>query len=53
MELTFRTIGGKTFKVEAEGTTTVGELKAQVEASQGPDCPAASLKLVFKVRSLQ
>lgn len=52
MELTFRTIGGKSFKVEAEPSITVGELKARVEAAQ-PECPAAQLKLVYKGKVLE
>ncbi|KIZ02328.1 UV excision repair protein RAD23 [Monoraphidium neglectum] len=52
MELTFRTIGGKSFKIEAEPSATVGELKAKVEASQ-PECPAAQLKLVYKGKVLE
>ena len=46
MELTFRTISGKSFKVEADAAASVGELKAKVEAAQ-PECPAAQLKLVL------
>jgi hypothetical protein len=52
VELTFRTIGGKTFKVEAEPATSVADLKAKVEAAQGADFPAAQLKLVYKVGGL-
>lgn len=53
MKLTFRTIKGSTFNVEAEPTTTVGELKAAVEASQGAAMPKDKLKLVYKGKILE
>jgi UV excision repair protein RAD23 len=53
MKLTFRTIKGSTFNVEAEPSTTVGALKAAVEASQGAaSFPGDSLKLVYKGKIL-
>jgi UV excision repair protein RAD23 len=52
MKLTFRTIKGSTFNVEAEPTTTVGELKSSVEASQGDAFPKEQLKLVYKGKVL-
>lgn len=53
MKLTFRTIKGTTFHVEAESTTTVGELKAGVESSQGAQFPKDSMKLVYKGKVLE
>jgi hypothetical protein len=52
MKLTFRTINGSTFNVEAEGTTTVGDLKANVESSQGSQFPKDQLKLIYKGKVL-
>lgn len=52
MKLTFRTIKGSTFNVEAEPTTTVGELKSSVESSQGEAFPKEQLKLVYKGKVL-
>lgn len=34
MKLTFRTVTGKSFNIEAEDAVTVGDLKAMVETSQ-------------------
>ncbi len=48
MKLTFRTINGKNFNVEAEGTTLVSKLKADVEESQGAAFPKDAMKLVYK-----
>lgn len=52
MKLTFRTIKGTTFNLDAEPTTTVGDLKAQLEASQ-PSMPKEQLKLVYKGKVLR
>eukprot|EP00775_Hariotina_reticulata_P002326 gene2326-2634_t len=52
MKLTFRTIKGTTFNMEAEATTTVGDLKANVESSQGPQFPKDQLKLIYKGKVL-
>lgn len=52
MKLTFRTIKGSTFNIEAEPSTTVGELKSAVEASQGSAFPKDQLKLVYKGKVL-
>lgn len=52
MKLTFRTIKGTTFNVDAEPTTTVGELKAAVEGSQGSNFPKDCMKLVYKGKVL-
>ena len=53
MKLTFRTIKGSTFNLDAEPTTTVDALKAAVEASQGPTMPKDSIKLVYKGKVLE
>jgi hypothetical protein len=52
MKLTLRTIKGTTFNIEAEPTTTVGELKSSVESSQGEAFPKEQLKLVYKGKVL-
>jgi hypothetical protein len=52
MELTFRTIKGTTFKLEAEPTTSVGDLKTALEASQGSTMPKDLVKLVYKGKVL-
>lgn len=52
MKLTFRTIKGTTFNVDAEPTKTVGELKAAVESSQGAAFPKDQMKLVYKGKVL-
>lgn len=52
MKLTFRTIKGTTFNVDAEPTTTVGDLKAGVESAQGPQFPKDHMKLVYKGKVL-
>lgn len=52
MKLTFRTIKGTTFNLDAEPTTTVGDLKASLEASQ-PSMPKEQLKLVYKGKVLE
>jgi UV excision repair protein RAD23 len=53
MKLTFRTITGKTFNVDAEPTTLVADLKASVEESQGSAFPKTDLKLVYKGKILE
>lgn len=52
MKLTFRTIKGTTFNLDAEPTTTVGDLKAALEAAQGPTMPKDLVKLVYKGKVL-
>ena len=52
MKLTFRTITGQNFNVEAEESTKVGELKAKVEELKGADFPKDSMKLVYKGKIL-
>jgi hypothetical protein len=61
MKLTFRTIKGATFNVDAEPATTVGELKSTVESSQdgggggegaAPAFPRDCMKLVYKGKVL-
>ena len=47
MKLTFKTVTGKSFNVEAEESLTVGQLKDKVTETQ-PDCPREAMKLVFK-----
>lgn len=55
MKLTFRTIKGTTFNLEAEPSTTVGDLKSALEAS--PDAPMPlpkdMVKLVYKGKVLE
>jgi hypothetical protein len=46
MEVTFRTVSGESFKVSVEDSTTVGGLKASVQAERGH--AADTLKLVYK-----
>lgn len=46
MKLTFRTVSGESFPLEAEGSTTIGQLKAMLQAAR--DVPVDSLKLVYK-----
>jgi UV excision repair protein RAD23 len=53
MKLTFRTISGSSFSLDAELTTSVGDLKAAVEASQGPPMLKDSMKLVYKGKVLE
>lgn len=53
MKLTFRTIKGTTFNLEAEPTTTVDALKAAVEAAQGSGMPKDLIKLVYKGKVLE
>lgn len=53
MKLTFRTIKGTTFSQEAEPSTTVGELKAALEAAQGSAMPKDQVKLVYKGKVLE
>ncbi|MEW5300632.1 MAG: hypothetical protein WDW36_003547 [Sanguina aurantia] len=53
MKLTFRTVTGKSFNIEAEEAVTVGELKALIESSQGADFPQACMKLVYKGKVLE
>jgi UV excision repair protein RAD23 len=52
MKLTFRTITGANFNVEAEDSTKVGELKAKVEEVKGADFPKDAMKLVYKGKIL-
>lgn len=52
MKLTFRTITGKTFNIDAEPSTSVGSLKASVEESQGSAFPKDAMKLVYKGKIL-
>lgn len=53
MKLTFRTIKGTTFNLDAEPTTSVGDLKAALEAAQGPSMPKDLVKLVYKGKVLE
>jgi UV excision repair protein RAD23 len=53
MKLTFRTIKGTTFNLDAEPETSVGDLKASLEAAQGPSMPKDSVKLVYKGKVLE
>lgn len=52
MKLTFKTITGKSFNVEAEESLTIGELKDKVAEVQ-PDCPREAMKLVYKGKVLE
>lgn len=52
MKLTFRTILGKSFQLEAGDETTVGELKSQVQESQGSEFQKDDMKLVYKGKVL-
>lgn len=52
MKLTFRTVTGTSFQLEVAEATTVGELKSQVEASQGAAFPKDAMKLVYKGKIL-
>ncbi|KXZ50210.1 hypothetical protein GPECTOR_17g847 [Gonium pectorale] len=51
MKLTFRTIAGKNFNVEAEDSLTISALKDKVHESQ-PDCIREAMKLVYKGKVL-
>ncbi|PNW79780.1 hypothetical protein CHLRE_08g366400v5 [Chlamydomonas reinhardtii] len=51
MKLTFRTIAGKSFNVEAEDSMTIGALKDKVQETQ-PDCTREAMKLVYKGKVL-
>ncbi|GLI65743.1 hypothetical protein VaNZ11_009344 [Volvox africanus] len=51
MKLTFRTIAGKSFNVEAEESLTIGALKDKVQEAQ-PDCHREAVKLVYKGKVL-
>ncbi|GLC44031.1 hypothetical protein PLESTB_000221600 [Pleodorina starrii] len=51
MKLTFRTIAGKSFNVEAEESLTIGALKDKVQETQ-PDCHREAMKLVYKGKVL-
>jgi UV excision repair protein RAD23 len=53
MKLTFRTITGQTFNLDAEPTTLVGDLKADVEKTKGEAFPKAGMKLVYKGKVLE
>ena len=53
MKLTFRTIAGKSFQLDAEESLSIADLKAQLEASQGPECPKDLMKLVYKGKVLE
>lgn len=52
MKVSFRTITGQKFTLDAENETTVAELKARVEESQGPNFPKDNMKLVYKGKVL-
>jgi UV excision repair protein RAD23 len=52
MKLTFRTITGANFNVEADDSTKVDELKAKVEELKGADFPKGAMKLVYKGKIL-
>lgn len=47
MIVTLKTLQQKTFKIEIDESETVLDLKAQIEAEQGSNFPAASLKLIY------
>jgi len=53
MKLTFRTIKGSTFNLDAEPSTSVGDLKAAVETAQGASMPRDQIKLVYKGKVLE
>lgn len=54
MKLTFRTIKGTTFNLDAEPSTSVGDLKAAVETAQGASTmPKDQIKLVYKGKVLE
>lgn len=53
MKLTFRTIKGTSFNLDAEPTTSVGDLKAALEVSQGATMPKDLVKLVYKGKVLE
>jgi hypothetical protein len=53
MKLTFRTITGQTFNLDAEPTTLVGDLKADVEKTKGEAFPKTGMKLVYKGKVLE
>jgi hypothetical protein len=46
MRIAFRTVSGETFSLEAEDSTTVGELKAGVVEAKS--IPKSDLKLVYR-----
>ncbi len=51
MKLTFRTIAGKSFSVEAEESLSISALKDKVQETQ-PDCTREAMKLVYKGKVL-
>jgi UV excision repair protein RAD23 len=52
MKLTFRTINGQQFNVEAQETDKVGELKDMVQEVKGADFAKEQMKLVYKGKVL-
>jgi UV excision repair protein RAD23 len=46
MKVTFRTVSGESFTLDAEESTTIGQLKGAVEEARG--IPKETLKLVCK-----
>ena len=52
MKLTFRTINGQQFNVEAADAAKVGELKGMVQEVKGADFPKDQMKLVYKGKVL-
>jgi UV excision repair protein RAD23 len=53
MQLTIKTIKGTTFSLNAAPSTTVGDLKAALEAAHGPSMPKDLIKLVYKGKVLE
>ncbi|GFR49128.1 hypothetical protein Agub_g10926 [Astrephomene gubernaculifera] len=51
MKLTFRTIAGKSFNLEAEESLSIGALKDKVQEAQS-ECHRESMKLVYKGKVL-
>lgn len=50
MKITLRTVSGESFQLEAEASTTVGQLKEQVEVAKS--IPKDAMKLVYKGKVL-
>ena len=46
MKLTFRTVSGESFQLDAEDATTVGDIKGAVEGQRG--ITKDSMKLVYR-----